>query len=197
MLLVLTGAIQSGKTRWLQARVAELAARGVPCRGVVAPGVWREAPGRGAAGGSSDASGASYEKLGIENVLLPGGERVRLARPAAPGPGLAWEFDAAAMARVNAHLRALRAQAQTASPGLLVVDELGPLELRRHEGLVEAVAALAAGPAPAWPHALVVVRAALAGEAAGLLGPAWGGARAVRADEAGAEVLREVLLAGR
>lgn len=195
MLLVLTGEVRSGKTRWLQARLGELRARGVPCRGVVAPGVWREVPGPGGRDGAGGA--ATYEKLGIDNVLLPDGGRVRLARPAVPGSELAWEFDDGAMARVNAHLRALGAVARTGAPGLLVVDELGPLELRRHEGLVEAVALLSAGPAPAWPHALVVVRAALVGEAAGLFGPAWGGARLVRADAAGAGALREVLLGER
>ena len=38
MLFILTGDVQSGKTRWLERLVAELAADGVESRGVLAPG---------------------------------------------------------------------------------------------------------------------------------------------------------------
>lgn len=163
MLHILTGDSQTGKTRWLEARVRELARTGVPCYGVVAPGVWAEKDG-------------ALEKRAIENVLLPGGERVTLALPAAPGSAgpLGWEFDAAALARVNDHLRRLRAVAATAAPGLLVIDEIGPLELSLGGGLTEALALLREGPAPAWPDAVVVVRPSLADELAALLAPAWG-----------------------
>ena len=69
MLFLLTGEVQSGKTRWLCQVVDDLARSGVPCAGVLAPGVWHgtEEPGR-------------FEKRGIDNVLLPGGERVPFAR---------------------------------------------------------------------------------------------------------------------
>ena len=76
MLFLLTGDVQIGKTRWLERLAAELAGDGVPVAGVLAPGVWRvrephEVPGeRGLAGEGR------FEKLGIDNVLLPGGERV-------------------------------------------------------------------------------------------------------------------------
>lgn len=170
MLHILTGDVRTGKTTRLEARVAELEAAGVPCRGVLAPGVWDE---RG-------------EKLGIANVLLPSRERVLLARPAAGGcaGGLGWEFDEAAMAHVNAHFSALRRRAaeRDVRPGLLVVDELGPLELLRGGGLTEALAALEAGPAPAWPDAFVVVRRSLADAAAERLRPAWGDVRLVGTD---------------
>ena len=56
MLLVLTGEIQIGKTRWLQASVDRLEAAGVGCEGVVAPGVWRP----------QAAPEDGYEKLGID-----------------------------------------------------------------------------------------------------------------------------------
>ena len=80
MLFLLTGDVQIGKTRWLERLAAELAGDGVPVAGVLAPGVWRvrephEVPGeRGLAGEGR------FEKLGIDNVLLPGGERVPFAR---------------------------------------------------------------------------------------------------------------------
>ncbi|MFR1166965.1 MAG: hypothetical protein ACLSDQ_04740 [Adlercreutzia equolifaciens] len=40
MLFLLTGEVQIGKTRWLESLVTELADRGVPCAGVLAPGQW-------------------------------------------------------------------------------------------------------------------------------------------------------------
>ena len=73
MLFLLTGEVQIGKTRWLESLVTELGAFGVPCAGVLAPGQWVPSMGPRA-----DANG--FEKLGIDNVLLPGGEgRVGLA----------------------------------------------------------------------------------------------------------------------
>lgn len=211
MLLILTGQIRTGKTTWLRARVGALEAAGVACYGVTAPGVWDD---RG-------------RKVAIDNELLPGQGRVRLARAADPAEagGMAWDFDAAALARVNAHLAGLRggrphesgqrggrpagdtlredsphedaSPACAARPGLLVVDELGPLELRRGAGLTEALALLAEGPTRAWSHALVVVRAGLAEEAAALLGPTWGEVRELRPDDAGTELLTGVVLGAR
>ena len=64
MLFLLTGEVQIGKTRWLESLVTELADRGVPCAGVLAPGRWVPSEGEHA-----DENG--YEKLGIDNVLLP------------------------------------------------------------------------------------------------------------------------------
>ena len=121
MLLILTAPIQSGKTRWLEALVSELASRGVASYGVVAPGRWHRGPEAG-----------ELVKDGIDNVLLPSGER------------------------------------------LLVVDELGPLELKRGEGLTHAVRLLERGPAPAWPHAVAVVRPALVPLAKERFQAAWG-----------------------
>ncbi len=180
MLFILTGGVRTGKTTWLEARVRELGAAGVPVRGVLAPGVWR-----------------AGEKVGIGNVLLPSRERVLLATPAGDGcsAGLGWDFDAAALARVNAHLSELAATSGDMQPGFLVIDEVGPLELRRGGGLTAALALLDAGPVPAWPHALVVVRSALAEEAAARLCPAWGPVELIRPDGIGASRLREALLA--
>lgn len=181
MLFILTGDIRSGKTTWLEAGVRELEAAGVPVRGVLAPGVWRDG-----------------KKVGIENVLLPSRERVLLATPAGDGcsTGLGWEFGAAALARVNAHLAGLAADVKgDGRPGLLVIDEVGPLELRRGGGLTAALELLDGGPTPAWPHALVVVRATLAGEAAARFAHSWRSVELLSPDESGARRLREALLA--
>ena len=73
MLFVLTGNVQTGKSRWLERLVGDLGQHGVPSYGVLSPGTWAES-----AGARADANG--YEKLGIDNVLLPDGERVSFAR---------------------------------------------------------------------------------------------------------------------
>lgn len=193
MLYILTGDIQIGKTRWLQATVSELARAGVPVAGVLAPGVWRPNPG----------CPNGLEKVGIDNVLLPGGERVAFARrrdlaPDAAGAvntgmppemRLVWRFSDEAVERVNEHFarlacaapgegsaRAPRPDAVPARDGLVVVDELGRLELECGLGLTNAADLLARGPRPGWPHALVVVRNTLVPRARALLDAPWGGA---------------------
>lgn len=180
MLFLLTGEVQIGKTRWLESLVAELGAFGVPCAGVLAPGQWVPSTGPHA-----DANG--FEKLGIDNVLLPGGERVPFARRGdlaradgtfdeesqAAKAELAWHIDDAAIDRVNAHFDEITAHASAVAPGLLIVDELGRLEIWRNGGLASAVALLAQGPTAAFPHALAVVRDYLLDDTEALLAPAW------------------------
>lgn len=219
MLFFLTGDVQIGKTRWLQQLADDIVAAGVPVAGVLAPGDWVPA-----VGGRADGNG--FEKRGIDNVLLPSGERLPFARrrDLAQQEGsfdaasqsarakLAWEIDDAAIARVNEHFRQLAEEGHgggsecgearasgsseargadgrglsdacvrersdaglaSAASGLLIVDELGRLELQRGEGLTEAVALLRQGPISAFPHALVVVREELVDEAERQLGGAW------------------------
>lgn len=180
MLFLLTGEVQIGKTRWLESLVAELGAFGVPCAGVLAPGQWVPSTGPHA-----DANG--FEKLGIDNVLLPGGERVPFARRGdlaradgtfdeesqAAKAELAWHIDDAAIDRVNAHFDEITAHASAVAPGLLIVDELGRLEIWRNGGLTSAVTLLAQGPTAAFPHALAVVRDYLLDDTEALLAPAW------------------------
>ena len=179
MLYILTGEIQTGKTRWLQVLIDKLAEKGVPLEGVLAPGVWRPNP----------TKPNGFEKLGIDNVMLPGGEVVPFARRRDLASGetskmelqgmptdmkLAWAFSDEAVERVNAHFAELAAGEPPARPGLLVVDELGPLELERGGlGLTEAVGLVARGPRPGWPHALIVVRDWLVPRARMVFGPAW------------------------
>ena len=196
LLFLLTGEVQSGKTRWLCQVVDDLARSGVPCAGVLAPGVWHgtEEPGR-------------FEKRGIDNVLLPGGERVPFARrnDLAQAAGsfdpesqsararLAWHIADEALARVNAHFEGLARAGDTPdetgapdapwSPSRLVVDELGRLELMEGGGLTAALALLERGPSPCFPHALAVVRPWLADTAEGLLSETWGEAVRIAAGE--------------
>lgn len=180
MLFLLTGKVQIGKTRWLESLVTELADRGVPCAGVLAPGQWVPSEGEHA-----DANG--FEKLGIDNVLLPSGERIPFARRGdlaradgtfdeesqAAKAELAWHIDDAAIDRVNAHFNEIATHASAAAPGLLIVDELGRLEIWRGGGLTSAMALLAQGPTAAFPHALAVVRDYLLDDAEALFAEAW------------------------
>lgn len=271
MLFLLTGDVQTGKTRWLAALADELASGGVDVAGVLAPGVWRE---RGRAGEGR------FEKLGIDNVLLPTGERIAFARrrdlalaegsfdPTSQSAAaqLAWEISDDAIARVNAHFDALAhgvaapadrarravsaapadhaflagsaalaspappaAPACSAAParsvrpalpnevfhvkhsfaqtnvsretsgaveacetrsGLLVVDELGRLELMCDGGLVSATALLAQGPRTGFRHAIAVVRGWLLPRAEERFAAAWGGAQAIAPDDASRALVR-------
>lgn len=206
MLFLLTGDVQIGKTRWLERLAAELSGDGVQVAGVLAPGVWRvrephEVPGeRGLAGEGR------FEKLGIDNVLLPQGERVPFARrrdlamaegsfdPTSQSAAaqLAWEISDDAIAEVNRHFDAIMrtdvsletsggaadaGEASGAFRGLAVVDELGRLELMRDCGLTSAVALLDAGPTARFPHALAVVRDWLLPNAEARFAARWGGAQ--------------------
>lgn len=92
---------------------------------MLAPGQWVPSTGPHA-----DANG--FEKLGIDNVLLPGGERVPFARRGdlaradgtfdeesqAAKAELAWHIDDAAIDRVNAHFDEITAHASAAAPSV-------------------------------------------------------------------------------
>ena len=138
MLFFLTGDIQIGKTRWLEGAIRDLTDKGVPVYGVVAPGRWIERDG-------------GFEKTGIDNVMLPQGSRVSFADAAGKG----WAFHQEAIERVNDHFRDM---GRPDRPGLLVVDELGWMELLDGKGLTEAMKLLDEGATDAFPHALVIVR---------------------------------------
>lgn len=198
MLFLLTGDVQIGKTRWLERLASELYAEGCEVAGVVAPGVWRAA-GEG-----------GFEKLGIDNVLLPDGERVAFARrrdlaraegsldpeSQSEAAQLAWHISDDALARVNAHFGLIAegmcggAEEGEARPRLLVVDELGRLELERGCGLVAATELLARGATARFPHALAVVRDWLLPRAVERFGAAWGGARAISPDDGARGLVR-------
>jgi len=138
MILGLTGESGCGKTMLCARVVASLKARGVNVAGVLTlPRL---------------ANGA---KIGMEVEDVRAGERYALAERAAMGAGtanLSWQFDAAGLERGAQILRA-------ATPcDVLVVDELGPLELIHDEGWIVALDVLRAGH---YRDALAVVRPGL------------------------------------
>ena len=140
MIFVLTGESGCGKTTLCKRVVASLKARGLDVAGVVT--LPRLAAQRG-------------EKIGMDVEDVRTGERVALAERVAVGKGtanLSWQFDASSVERGAQILR-------EATPcDVLVVDELGPLELIHNEGWIVALDILQAGH---YRAALVVVRPSL------------------------------------
>ena len=213
MLYILTGNVQIGKTRWLQALVSDLEARGAVCDGVIAPGVWREDKTDG------------FDKLGIDNELLPMHEVVHFARrnDLARAEGtfdanaqsakamLRWHISDEAIQKVNAHFDALIQTAEApqkldasecarvhANPAkrMLIVDELGRLELLRNEGLTSAMELLGRGPRGRYECALLVARdmVDLPHLAEMRFADVWGGSKRISpADEARDEIVASVL----
>lgn len=282
MLFLLTGDVQIGKTRWLEDLCTSLQAAGTCVAGVVAPGQWVPRP-EGQPGGKHSFDGAGrFEKLGIDNVLLPQGKRIEFARrrdlaakskaftegKQAKAAKLGWAISDTAIAQVNAHFAELAKQASIApadsgaydpttaqaevdtpaaapldngvcppvaaetaakiSPlaqinsdeptvaataakaegnvlaaapaanetrlaphAMLVVDELGRLELLRGCGLTNALAILDAGPTPQFPHAIAVVRETLLDEARKRFEPRWGKAAVIGPDDAARNLVLE------
>lgn len=223
MLFILTGVMQTGKTRWLERLIGQVRACDLPVYGVVAPGQWIDH-------GADAPVGQRFEKLGIDNILLPQNERIAFARrPDLVGRNcegsdadngsknalthcsqstqakLGWAIDDAAIDQVNVHFCTLCAQAKDCTlpedikratgitaqapkrPGLLVIDELGPLELLKNGGLTSAMDVLSQGPSPLCAHALIVVRESLLETAAQRFGDCWGGATAIYPTEESCE----------
>lgn len=209
MLFLLTGDVQIGKTRWLENLCASLQAAGTCVAGVVAPGQWVPRP-EGQPGGKHGFDGAGrFEKLGIDNVLLPQGTRIEFARrrdlaakskaftegTQAKAAKLGWAISDTAIAQVNAHFAELAKQAANetwlAPHAMLVVDELGRLELLHGCGLTNALAILDAGPTPQFPHAIAVVRETLLDEARRRFEPRWGKATVIGPDDAARNLVLE------
>jgi len=139
-LALVTGEIGCGKTTVCRRTLDLLRAQGIMPGGVLSPA-------------RLDAKGT---KIGIDVLDVMTGERRPLARRV-PGGGETtgdYSFDERALAWANARLQA----AVAAGPGLLVVDEIGPLELVRGGGLAALLKPLA--DPKAVPHALVIVRRA-------------------------------------
>lgn len=192
MLFILTGDVQIGKTRWLEGVCADLEHRGVCVAGVVAPGQWIARADDQPSGKHGFDGAGRFEKLGIDNVLYPEHLRITFARrrdlasacdefgggSQARSAGLGWAISDEAIAKVDAHFAELSAH-PPCEGGLLVVDELGRLELMRASGLVSAMRALDAGPTQAFPHALVVARESLLDLACARFASAWDDIRTI------------------
>ena len=82
-------------------------------------------------------------------------------------------------------------EAKLAPHAMLVVDELGRLELLRGCGLTNALAILDAGPTPQFPHAIAVVRETLLDEARRRFEPRWGKATVIGPDDAARNLVLE------
>lgn len=197
MLFILTGNIMTGKTRWLQALVEELEARGFTSWGVLAPGLWTEV---------RENDSLRFEKRGIDNVLLPEKkvipfaiscdfEQPEWASEQSDSLGMKWRIRDESIEEVNIHFDSI-AESVSKTPtdpknNLLIVDEMGRLELLCNQGLTSALNLLKQGPSPLYKHAIVVVRDALADEAQKRFGPAWGHVNLIGPNEAAREqVLR-------
>ena len=203
VLFILTGEVQSGKTRWLIDLIDKLTARGVTCHGVVSPGVWRRSI---AVDGS-----VCFEKLGIEAVLLPERERLSFAQRRDLTTGaddcnpdwqsmqanLGWAIPDTALEAVNRHFDKLAQKvSQRQELGLLVVDELGRLELVGDGGFKSALKQLEAGPSLLYTHALAVVRSQLLEPAQQRLGEIWGSIELIAPDERSKEQIIRIVTDG-
>lgn len=201
MLFILTGNVQIGKSRWLERLADDLTRLDVTCYGVIAPGIWVES-------NTDAANDQGYEKFGINNLLLPDNVTVPFAQRAdiarangtyadlsqAGRVGLGWHIDDAAIARVNEHLSSIEKRAEDdRRHKLLVIDELGRLELDHESGLVEAMRLLRNGPCAGMKDALVVVRETFAERAESLFAETWNGVLRIAPTRQDAELVKRHL----
>ncbi|MFQ3536697.1 MAG: nucleoside-triphosphatase [Aggregatilineales bacterium] len=122
-IIVITGESGAGKTTWCEAMRIFAERQGLQVAGLISYGVFEGA-----------------EKVAITLCALPGGERRRLAVRREQVIGAAtprWAFDQAVLDWGNAHLAALGAC------DVLIIDELGPLELIHRQGWQSAFEVLA------------------------------------------------------
>lgn len=123
-IVIITGASGQGKTRLAQALVQLAKANGVSVNGILSPAVF-----------------TAGEKTAILVEDANSGEQRELAhvRQAGSEGDIQtghWTFDPGSMAWGN------RILAEAGECGLLVVDELGPLEFTQHKGWVEGIQAI-------------------------------------------------------
>jgi len=130
----LTGCRQAGKTSACRGIVRLAATRGWRVAGVLSPAIFRNGV-----------------KVGVETIDLHSGQSRPLAsrRLSRHGGLLGYEFDDVALAWANDVV------ASSYPCDLLIIDELGPLELEQGKGLVAAVEVLRGG---CYRWAIVVVR---------------------------------------
>lgn len=111
---------------------------------------------------------------------------------------LGWEISDDAIVQVNAHFDLIAARTHhNGRQSLLVVDELGRLELIRNQGLTSALALLDEGPNPAFPHALIVVRDVLVDLARERFAPSWGDPAFISPTQDAEEAIRRAFKATR
>ena len=148
-IVLLTGPVGVGKTTVAERIVGQLRRSGRSCGGLLAPALLN----------------SCGQKAGIWGVDLPGGERRVLARTDRDlgGPAIGpYSFDAAAL---DWGLAAV--ERAIGDCDVVIVDEIGKLELWQDRGLAPVLPRLAAGEAR---QALVLVREGLLDEARQALG---------------------------
>lgn len=202
MLFVLTGDFQIGKTRWLKALIDKLVQAGITCFGVIAPGQWVKSD-------TDKANAQGFEKLGIDNLLLPENivipfaQRIDLARKdgsfveesQAGQAKLGWYIDDKAIDKVNLYLSTIDSLInETLGRKVLVIDELGRLELLHNGGLTEAMTLLFEGPHDGMEDAIIVVRIELVGKVEALFSETWGDVVQIAPDEASENLIKNRLL---
>lgn len=116
---IVSGHSGSGKTAWLTKAIDFLKKNNFVVGGVLAPGVWENG-----------------EKIAIDSVLYPEASRITLAvrKPDfAEGYSRKWKFDDQMVEKINNHLKQLN------SCDYVVIDEIGPLEIIKHQGYTNAI----------------------------------------------------------
>lgn len=191
MLFIVTGGIQTKKTRQLCTLVKTLNTRQCACYGLLTPGIWLDKrTGKRCKKLLPAIETGFLEKTAIEAVLLPQGQTFSFAQKGklskaafdkmkkeAPKDRRGWDISEEALLRVNQHFDTLQRQTSsmqgTKKQGVLIIDELGQLELKHGKGLLSAVTLLERGQTPLYEHAFVVVRQSLVPQALALLTGAW------------------------
>lgn len=158
MLYLLTGHVQCGKTTALQRLCENFQAEDKSVYGVVSPGVF-------------DAEGT---KVAVNAQLYPSSETFLVGQKQANisrsccGNRIPWDFNEEAVDAVNKHFETYDGTAR-----VLVIDELGPLEINNNGGFLDPLNLLKRGPSACAPTTIVVVRHRLLGSLKALLADAW------------------------
>lgn len=138
-LIVVTGLSGAGKTTWCSRLVTLAKGRSLKVSGILSPGIFR-----------------GQRKIGIEVMDLQTDEKRPLAQlregEAAELSTPRWSFDSDALAWANQVLQ------ESSGSDLLIIDELGPLEFLRNEGLVSGLERIDQGQ---YKVACIVVRSSL------------------------------------
>jgi len=174
MLYILTGEMQTGKTRWLQAFIDYANEQGVEVHGILTPGVWEDQNG-------------SFIKKGINMVLMPDRAEYAFALPQHDErTDLGWTILDTAVYQANSHLRDILHAIDSTDADVdishsnvrkvLIIDEIGPLEFSQEKGFINALKILQKGPSAQFEHVIVIVRPSLVDLAKKRFESAWGSA---------------------
>lgn len=138
MLVIITGDRQVGKTRWLEQFISNAVQSGFRCVGLISPGIWVKH------------DDGNFEKTGINALLLPENEEFPYAIrrdltdeetegfSQADKAQLVWRVYDQAIERINDHFDKLHEEG-LAQNDILIIDEIGSLELVFGEGFTSAL----------------------------------------------------------